>query len=278
MQGENSTHFDSSWQLDYTKIPLFVICFLGVASHSLLLYAFYKDPLKCFKNSGTILVINLAVADFLMCLVSFFRFSVKVPVWNKVLKTMVLVAKFVSTITISSVSFDRFLLVAYPIKHSYLIKGRRFIIWPACIWLMSAVFPMKMVIFGNRPSDLPGINATTAIIFVFSAVMYALTYFKLKKRSRNMQALQSSMESRAQEIRVLKEKQFLRTIVVIACIALITTVPASLLRTVFRDKIPIVQKIFLCILYINFAVNPLIYILRLPNYRKTFYLLYCRRL
>ena len=147
---------------------------------------------------------------------------------------------------------------------------------PACIWLMSAVFPMKIAIFGKHPFDSPGINATTAIIFIFSAVMYALTYFKLKKQLRNMQALQSSMESRAQKIRVLKEKQFLRTIVVIACIAVITTVPASLLRTVFTDEI--LKEISLCILYINFAVNPLIYILRLPNYRKTFYLLYCRRL
>ena len=275
MQGENSTHVGSSWQLDYTKISLFVICFLGVASHSLLLYAFYKDPLKCFKNSGTILVINLAVADFLKCLVSFFRFSVKVAVWNKILKTLVYVAKFGSTLTISSISFDRFLLVAYPIKHSYLIKGRRFIILPACIWLMSAVFPMKIAIFGKHSFDSPGINATTAIMFVFSAVMYALTYFKLKKQSRNMQALQSSIESRAQKIRVLKEKQFLRTIVVIACIAVITTVPASLL-ILFTDEI--LKEISLCILYINFAVNPLIYILRLPNYRKTFYLLYCRRL
>ena len=259
-----------------TKKYLFVICFLGIASHSLLLYAFYKDPLKCFKNSGTILVINLGAADFLKCLVSFFLFSVKVAVWNNILRTLVYVAKFGSTLTISSISFDRFLLVAYPIKHSYLIKGRRFIILPACIWLMSAVFPMKIAIFGKHPFDSPGINATTAIMFVFSAVMYALTYFKLKKQSRNMQALQRSIESRAQKIRVLREKQFLRTIVVIACIAVITTVPASLLRTVFTDEI--LKEISLCILYINFAINPLIYILRLPNYRKTFYLIYCRRL
>ncbi len=34
----------------------------------LLLVAFLKDPLKCFRNSGTHLVMNLAVSDCLTCL------------------------------------------------------------------------------------------------------------------------------------------------------------------------------------------------------------------
>ena len=59
-----------SWQMNYVDLPRFVICFFGVVSHSLLLYAFFKDPLKCFKHSGTFLVINLEVADFIICLVS----------------------------------------------------------------------------------------------------------------------------------------------------------------------------------------------------------------
>ena len=202
--------------------------------------------------------------------------------WHDILKPIVFAAKFVSILTLCSISIDRFLRVAYPIKHSYLIKGRPLVIWPACIWLIGIVFPMKRVIFGQYSYDLAVVNSTTAIIGVFSAVMYALTYSKqLKKQSRNIQALQSSNESCAQRIRVLKEKQILRTIVIIACIAVICIVPFSSLRlrTVLpRRRIPILANILSdCMLYINFAVNPLIYILRLPNYRKTFVLLYCGR-
>ena len=279
MQRGNSTFVGQSWQLEFKDIPLLFLCFLGVVSHSLLLYAFYKDPLKCFKRSGTFLVINLAIADSLMCLVSvFYIICVKDIFWHEILKPIVFAAKFVSILTLSSISIDRFLLVVYPIKHSYLIKGRPLVIWPACIWLIGIVFPMKIVIFGQYSYDLAVVNSTTAIIGVFSAVMYALTYSKLKKQSRNIQALQSSNESCAQRIRVLKEKQILRTIVIIACIAVICVVPFSSLRTVLPGRrIPILADISYCMLYINFAVNPLIYILRLPNYRKTFVLLYCGR-
>jgi predicted neutral ceramidase superfamily lipid hydrolase len=122
------------------------------------------------------------------------------------------------------------------------------------------------------------------IIIAFSAIMYAATYYQLKKQSRNI-ALQNSNDSRAQEIRILKEKRFLKTIIIIACIAFICVVPTAIFYQVhdalglFKRNLTseILSDIFASIFYINFAVNPLIYVVRLPNYQKTFYLLYWRR-
>ena len=115
--------------------------------------------------------------------------------------------------------------------------------------------------------------------------MYSSTYYKLKKQSRNI-VLRSSNEIRAQEIRILKEKRFLRTIVIIACIAFVCTVPYLVFYVLhthlgfLTDNVQALWVVYvLCIsvFYINFAVNPLIYFLRLPSYRKTFYALYWRR-
>ena len=63
------------------------------------------------------------------------------------------------------------------------------------------------------------------IIIAFSAVTYASTYYKLKKQSRNI-ALQNSNECRAQGMRILKEKRFKKTIIIIACIAFVCIVPS----------------------------------------------------
>ncbi|XP_028415760.1 uncharacterized protein LOC114539332 [Dendronephthya gigantea] len=49
-------------------MPMYIIGLYGVVSHVLLLIAFIKDPLKCFKNSATYLVANLAVSDLLISL------------------------------------------------------------------------------------------------------------------------------------------------------------------------------------------------------------------
>ena len=123
MDGGNLTNDNASpsWKLDYASLSPFVICFLGAVSHSLLLYAFFKDPLKCFKHSGTFLVMNLAVADFIICLVTPVYLNVKVSVIYKTLRFILATTINVSTITIISISIDRFLFVAYPIKHSILL-------------------------------------------------------------------------------------------------------------------------------------------------------------
>ena len=57
-----------------------------------------------------------------------------------------------------------------------------------------------------------------------SGVVY-LYILQLKKQSTN-KALQNSKENRAQKARILKEKQFLKTVIIISCIAFVCVVPS----------------------------------------------------
>ena len=85
---------------------------------------------------------------------------------------------------------------------------------------------------------------------------------------------------------MLKERRFLNTIIIIAFIAFISTLPFLVFFQICHvlnlayDTLgfKIAQKIFTCLLKVNFAVNPLIYVIRLSNYRKTCFLLFCKRL
>jgi hypothetical protein len=110
--------------------------------------------------------------------------------------------------------------------------------------------------------------------------MYGVTYYKLKKQAKNL-ALQN-VSDRQQQARVLKEKRFLTTIILIACISIVCFLPTLTIHsvTVLQKSVDalvarILMGIFTGVYYLNFAVNPLVYVLRLPNYRRTFYLLYC---
>ena len=118
---------------------------------------------------------------------------------------------------------------------------------------------------------------------LFSSMMYALTYYKLKKQSRNL-ALEN-ISDRQQQTRILKEERLLRTITLIACIAFACIV-SSAIDFIYRlfqnlsgenqDK-QAMKRVFFGIFYLNYAINPLVYVLPLSNYRKTFYLLYCNK-
>ncbi len=74
---------ENSYEFAYSDLPLITISVLGVALNVLLLVAFLKDPLKCFRNSGTYHVMNLAVFHCLTCLFApFFLVTDVIPSWH----------------------------------------------------------------------------------------------------------------------------------------------------------------------------------------------------
>ena len=269
---------NKSIYLSLLAIPIF-----AVILNVLLLVAFIKDPLKCFRNSATYLVMNLAVSDSLPCLLYSF-----LHVHKKTYSIYVFLVSWlwiVSILSITFISIDRFLIVAYPMKYRILIKGK-IILWLAAIWTVSGIVAAWTNLFTGN-STMLGQMAFSILSMsgiLLSSVMYSSTYYKLKKQSRNI-ALQNSIESRAQEIRILKEKRFLKTIVIIACIAFVCVVPSMvfflIMKIIALELGPMASLLSFILptylLQINSAVNPLIYFLRFPNYRKTFYTIYCRR-
>ena len=274
-------------EFTYIDSPVIVICTLGVASNVSLLVALIKDPLKCFRNSGTYLVANLSLCDCLTCLfvLLFYVMEEKSPSRSIVTIFLGLWFGYGSFMSIVSISVDRFLMVVYPIKHRIYIKGKSMVFWLVIIWMVSCVLPALRLSYASvrEKIDKYAMYPYSAIIVTLSSVMYTFTYYRLKKQSKNI-CLQNSNKDRAQKIRILKEKKFLKTIIIIACIAFSCTGPSIVYFQLWssldlNDDIPtisVLNTVVHFIFFTNFAVNPLIYVVRLPIYRKTFQLLYCR--
>ena len=262
-----------------------ISCFLGAAAHVFLIAAFIKDPLKCFKNSGTYLVENLAVTDFFVNLLSPLDYCCLIPrhpPWLRLRDFVLTSGTNVSILTIALISLDRFFMVVYPLKYRVLMRKKIIVMWLACIWLLCSAYPAKVfLITGESDNDKHIFTLGETFPILFSSVMCVLTYHKLKKQSENL-ALEN-IPKRQQQARLMKEKQFLKTIIIIACIQFFCIVPTSIVSyypvfKIFIDDdlaVLILSEIFHGLFHLNFAVNPLVYVLRLPNYRRTFYLLYC---
>ena len=279
---EGKEPIDIGFEICYSFID---VC--GVVLHVLLFYAFLKDPLKCFKNLRMSFVINLAISDFLVCLFSLFKvltinhgalYSV-----STFLKRSVFV---VSCVTIASISVDRFLLIMYPIKHRYWIKGTTITIWLSCIWLVSVCYGAKRLILEVQHDYEHTVYMGLMItLFVLTGTAYAAVYVHFKKQSRTVIQQNDSNDDRAEKLRLLKEKRFLKTIILIALIAVATFLPGWILFLGSKYQIlpsdnlasRILLKICALLMGINFAINPLVYIFRFPNYRKTFQILCCSK-
>ena len=209
----------------FFSVPSIVVCILGVVSNSLLLVSFIKDPLKCFRNSGTYLVMNLSVSDCLSCLLYLALNIIRRISSPWIFSFFLNLMRGVSLVSIASISIDRFWMVSSLIRHRILMKGKIIVLWIAAIWIVNILISVSLVISDvSYTNEKRGLCAYSVIVIILSSVMYSSTYYRLKKQSRNV-ALKNSTEGRAQEIRILKEKRFLKTIIVIACIAFICLVP-----------------------------------------------------
>ena len=277
MEDENLNGF----QLGTISVLPQAICIFGVISHVLLITAYVKDPLKCFGNSGTYLMKNLAASDFLTCFIA--SFSSCVPKnWFWLLRIFWIPTTTVSVLTIASISFERFVMVVYPMKHRVLARGKVMTVWSVCIWLFGFIVQFTTFLF--FPKEITALITVTIfmeLVIVIAGIIYGITYYKLKKQSNNL-ALEN-VSNQQRQARNTKEKRFLKTIIIIACIEFACVVPTSIFyHLVVLEKLlgngmvaRFVNGISTGLYYLNFAVNPLVYLLRLPNYRKTFYLLYC---
>lgn len=270
----------------HTFIAQYFICLLGIISHILLFLAFIKDPLKCFRNTGIFLVGNLAISDFLSCL--FGPFVISARKQSGLVVNISTALNCVSVATIFSISVDRYIMVRHPLRHRLLTSAKVMTLWVVLIWLLSVIYLLKGYIFGISTHDEIIKNCLLSWSIVFAGLLYGGTYFALKKQSKSI-SLQNStntIASRNQEMRIQKEQRFLKTIILVASIAFLCLVPSfaiyqvSLSRELWQKEnteFHVLMGIFASIFYLNFAVNPLIYTLRLPNYRKTFYRLYFKK-
>ena len=269
---DNITTSVNVYKLTYANIPAITINFLGTLSNVLLLVAFLRDPLKCFRNSATYLVANLAISDCATCSISLSLHFILTKFGREfTLEFCYHWFVTVSCVSIASISIDRFLMIAYPIKHRILMEGSVMILWMAVIWVVSSSLPLLNLFRGDQKNDLNAVFIFRLTFIVLSTGVYSWTYRKLKTQSRDITS-QNSRGTRAQEIRTKKEKRFLKTIIIIACIAFLSLVPPNLFLFLHSERhlknnlaSQIGGQTILCIFYANFAVNPLIYVLRLPN-------------
>ena len=162
-----------------------IICILGALSNALLLVAFIKDPLRCFRNSGTHLVMSLSVSDCLWCLLSLAsQISPRISS-DVIVRCFIILMANVSSVMIASISIDRFWMVSYPIRHRILMKSKVIVLWIAAIWIVNILISFFLFISDvNTTTAVQGVCAYSVIVIILSSVMYSSTYYKLKKQSR----------------------------------------------------------------------------------------------
>ena len=283
-----------NYRLAAFGIQLVILTF-GAVLNLLLIIAIIKDLLKTFKTPSSSLILNIALADILVCVSWIIKIILNLTSHgyrvNKETRD-VLFRIWTASIGISpllymSLSIERFCSVSYPLWHRVHITTRFCWHWQCTIWIFHIIFEtlVSCLVPVMSFEEIMIILLYVGISFLLTQVFYLATYFSLKKQRGRFVKRQDVNEAvlRTMKIRLQREKQFLHTIAIVCFILNFTLLPSLTLLIVhgiypqFSNQRE-VFSISMDFLSFSFATNPIVYVWRLPKYKKTFKLLYCKSL
>lgn len=178
---------------DVVNSPVYILCCVGFLANVMLLIAFIKNPLKCFRNSAAYLVGNLAVSDSMYNL--FLMVNISLNHANNIADHFLFISFYSSMTTIFSIALDRFLMITYPFKHRILMSKRRMAVWIAIIWFVSSVHAVKRI-FVTSDNDgriKPGIGS---VLIILTGILYGKTYLALRRQNKSMAGKKAVFSSR----------------------------------------------------------------------------------
>ena len=277
-------------------IQLVILAF-GAVFNLLLMNAIIKDPLKTFKSPSSSFIFNIAFVDVLVCILWIIKISFRhtTPGCKETRKSLFRV--WIASIAISpllylGLSIERFCSVAYPLWHRVHVTTRVCRYWLCAIWFVHIVFETLLSYFVQEVVSYKNIIILllfVGISFLLTQAFYLATYFSLKKQRERIFKRQNISEAALGtiKIRLQRERQFLHTLAIVCFILNLTLLPTLTFMIVYviYPKFSTLQRgqpriifhhLLLIFLSFNFAINPIFYGWRLPKYRKTFKLMYCK--
>jgi hypothetical protein len=195
----------------------FIFLFVGVLGNIAVII--YNIFLNHDKTPSSCLVTHLAFADLLVCLilypkriVSFFHAGMrnKELVFCKINRTTFDISLFLSIIILLSITIDKYLYIAKPLKYPLIVTTRRTRIFLSCIWLAALVqFPLVYIYMHTSqgrerekcrfPRTVVWFQAILQLVAI--CVMTILNYkmFKIVKQHRQRMASQFVLQPRQSE-------------------------------------------------------------------------------
>ncbi|XP_046858201.1 muscarinic acetylcholine receptor M1-like [Xenia sp. Carnegie-2017] len=129
--------------MNYIDASVFTVGLLSMLTNGVLLLTLLKDPLNYFNSSTTYFIISLAVADLLTGMNACAMGLDEILALNENHKLYLLCLFWItiqaSFLTLLAMSFERFLIVRYPIYCRVWITKKRVLMVIACIWCISTI-------------------------------------------------------------------------------------------------------------------------------------------
>lgn len=267
---------------------LSLLSVLIVVGHTLMLIVLWKDPFKRFRTAATIFVFGMVFANFLSGLCAgpllILRISLSYTILNlSGFETLSNAASFllywttsVSYLSMLGLSLCQYVGVKMPHKQQGLVT-RKTTATSLVITVCISLLVPSLLFLGVSPSLVEKLQLHLA--FQLSNVLLCAVYATLgKEYLRQVKRAMDNIKSTASCVRV-RDRHFTRANLLLLASVTVLSVPIIIAwhismygQKIFSSEAGLrtSQSITITIFFLKIALDPLIYSLRLPIYRRSF--------
>lgn len=299
-------------QAQITSGVFLVIASLVTAvGNGLLLFAIWKNPFKTFRTPTTFFVIGLAAADFLtgvtVCPIQALQnIGYYLGVKNEdlsmfpALQKAGQIAQCISMATMNSsymilllFTWSQFTAISFPHKHKLFVTKKRVIACVILTWVYTIAFA---ILFATGPVHVKMVLLKVDLYFhtTGSLLLLMIAYFCLykafKRQMRRLHSLKANNlgVERCARRTSRREKQFTIVNLFLVTFVILCTLPITIVFYVYVNwevktklefiKLQLASLLSTNVLFVKFALDPLVYAWRLPQYRRALrFLFVCGR-
>ena len=252
----------------------------------MIVIAVVKDPLKKLRSPFNYFVINLAVADLIVGII-----SMPIGIYNhtlEYLKTKPDVLKRVFTVTLFisltasllcliTLSVDRYVAITFPMKYRSNLTWRKCWIGSFIIWILSLSLPFIYLKVGYINYLMIYVNTAVVIAAITLVMTYIRIYKFLRGQIQRMKEISRTTSNETKMLeskRTLQQKKVTRVFLWILVLFLVCYIPATIIVYILQfcatchcESIHVMRDTTFYLLTVNSCMNPFVYALKNKHYR-----------
>ena len=261
----------------------FIVITLG---NLMIVIAVVKDPLKKLRSPFNYFVVNLAVADLIVGII-----SMPIGIYNhtlEYLKTKPDVLKRVFTVTLFisltasllcliTLSVDRYVAITFPMKYRSNLTWRKCWIGSFVIWILSLSLPLIYLKVGYINYLMIYVNTAVVIAAITLVMTYIRIYKFLRGQIQRMKEISRTTSNETKMLeskRTLQQKKVTRVFLWILVLFLVCYIPATIIVYILQfcatchcESIHVMRDTTFYLLTVNSCMNPFVYALKNKHYR-----------
>ncbi|XP_028401803.1 lysophosphatidic acid receptor 4-like isoform X2 [Dendronephthya gigantea] len=258
---------------------------IGMLCNLLLILVMLINPLKVLHRGAWVTILNLSIAD---CLASGSLFSKLCfhqiegetpPKWLEItLNFLWMFSVSASFMLLALLTVQVYMIIKYPVKSRLMITKCKIAVTGTIIWILAICMGLSQISYIWMINDDLSMRVFCLYIVAIAILEIATAFQVVLKILIAIEILKSRRQLKNAKIPNKKEKDVAKTVIILNLILIVTAFPyfvAKQIAYVTRLRLG-TDPMFINFSYyyepialLNFVTNPLLYSLRLQDYRRS---------